>query len=53
MLVCAQELDGKELCTQESLILLAEGLGLVVVDFTEEIRRLGSSQLRKKGGKDG
>ncbi len=24
-----------------------------IADFTEEIRRLGSSQLRKKGGKDG
>ena len=25
----------------------------VIADFTEEIRRLGSSQTRKKGGKDG
>jgi hypothetical protein len=25
----------------------------VIADFTEEIRRLGSSQIRRKGGKDG
>jgi len=25
----------------------------ITADFTEKIRRLGSSQLRKKGGKDG
>ncbi len=43
MLVCVQEPDGKDCVPKKALSYLAEGLGLVVVDFTEETRKLGSS----------